>query len=119
MERVRIAQFLPDRAVLQRDSLQLSVGTTGHRYCAEEAQVLRQVPGTMVVLKLQRTLDPSAPTREYRMSDGVLLHQAAGSPRESRLELTAALLGRACLALGRDARGDRGHQPWLHPHPGG
>lgn len=94
VERVRIAQVLPDRAVLQRDSLQLSAGTTGHRYCAEEAQVLRQVPGTMVVLKLQRTLDPGAPTREYRMSDGVLLHQAAGSPRESRLELTAALLGR-------------------------
>ena len=35
---------------------------------------------------------------EYRLADGRLLHEAAGSPRDSRLELAAALLGR----MGRD-----------------
>lgn len=94
VERVRIGQSLPDRAVLHREPSELRAGMVAHRFCAEEAQLLRRIPGTMVTLKLQRTLDPSAPTREYRLADGALLHQAAGSPRESRLELTAALLGR-------------------------
>ena len=33
-------------------------------------------------------------TREFRLADGTLAHQAAGNPRESRFELAAALLGR-------------------------
>lgn len=94
VEHVRIAEALPGQAVLRRESVELLEGTVARRFCAREAQVLRRVPGTMVALKLQRTLDSSEPTREYRLADGVLIHQAAGSPRESRLELTAALLGR-------------------------
>ena len=93
VERVRIAEALPDRAVLRRESVDIAPGMVSRRFCASEAQVLRRVPGTLVALKLQRTLDPSQPTREYRLTDGALIHQAAGSPRESRLELTAALLG--------------------------
>ncbi|MDP3908117.1 hypothetical protein [Novosphingobium sp.] len=94
VEQVQVLEVLPDRAVLRRETVQLAPGTVARRFCAGEAQLLRHVPGSMVTLKLQRTLDPSEPTREYRLADGVLLHQAAGSPRESRLELTAALLGR-------------------------
>lgn len=94
VERVRIAQALPDRAELHREPLELAAGTVARRFCAGEAQLLRRVPGIMVTLKLQRALDPSEPSREYRLADGVLIHRAAGSPRESRLELTAALLGR-------------------------
>ena len=33
-------------------------------------------------------------TREYRLADGRLVHQAAGNPRDSRIELMMALLGR-------------------------
>ena len=94
VERVRIAEALPDRAVLRRESVDIAPGMVSRRFCAGEAQILRRVPGTLVALKLQRALDPSEPTREYRLADGALIHQAAGSPRESRLELTAALLGR-------------------------
>lgn len=94
VEQVRITAIQAGQAAMTRDSQELRGGAVAHRFGAAEAQLLRHVPGTMVTLKLQRTLDPSAPTREYRLADGVLLHQAAGSPRESRLELTAALLGR-------------------------
>ena len=45
-------------------------------------------------LRLQRRTSAVDPVREYRLSDGCLVHQAAGTPRDSRLELTAALLGR-------------------------
>ena len=94
VERVRVAEVLSGRAVLRRESVELAAGLVARRFCASEAQILRRVPGILVALKLQRALDPSEPTREYRLADGALIHQAAGSPRESRLELTAALLGR-------------------------
>ena len=94
IERVRVAEVLSGRAVLRRESVELAAGLVARRFCASEAQILRRVPGILVALKLQRALDPSEPTREYRLADGALIHQAAGSPRESRLELTAALLGR-------------------------
>ena len=93
VERVRVAEVLSGRAVLRRESVELAAGLVARRFCASEAQILRRVPGILVALKLQRALDPSEPTREYRLADGALIHQAAGSPRESRLELTAALLG--------------------------
>lgn len=94
VERVRIAHLHPGGAVLTCDPVQLVAGMVNRRFCASEAQLLRRVPGSLVALKLQRTLDAAEPTREYRLVDGALVHQAAGSPRESRLELTAALLGR-------------------------
>ena len=67
--------------VLQRDS-------------ANAALVLRRVDGILVSLKLQRRAEAGAVTSEYRLADGTLVHQAAACARESRLELTAALLGR-------------------------
>ena len=59
-----------------------------------EVQLVSQVPATLAMLKLQRRVCAGAVTREYALADGRLVHQAASSPRESRLELTAALLGR-------------------------
>ena len=94
VERVLIGEIRADGAELRREPQSLAAGTVARRFCAGEAQLLRRVPGIMVTLKLQRALDPSEPSREYRLADGALLHRAAGSPRESRLELTAALLGR-------------------------
>ena len=55
---------------------------------------LESVEGCIVSLRLQRRLPEAGPTREYALSDGVLVHQAAGTPQDSRTELMMALLGR-------------------------
>jgi hypothetical protein len=94
VELVRIGRERPDSAELSREALQLRPGMVIHRNCACEAQLYRQVTGNLVVLKLQRRVGQGAIARQYRLADGALLHQAAGTPRDSRLELTAALLGR-------------------------
>jgi len=72
----------------------LTPGMVSHRDGAREALVLRSVTGTLVTLKLHLRAKAGAVTCEYRLADGALLHQAAANPRDSRLELAAALLGR-------------------------
>ena len=61
----------------------------GHQYLLIDAAAT-----TLVTLKLQRRPTRGSVTREFRLADGALAHQAAGNPRESRFELAAALLGR-------------------------
>ena len=84
----------PDRADLQWNPVSLQVGDVRHRDGREEALVLRSVPNSLVQLRLQRRIDNLLPVRQYRLADGALVHQAAGTPRDSRLELTATPLGR-------------------------
>ncbi|MDG2005376.1 MAG: hypothetical protein P8J20_18800 [Novosphingobium sp.] len=55
---------------------------------------VRDVETCLVTLRLQRRLPDLGPTREYRLADGQLVHQAAGHVRDSRIEMTMALLGR-------------------------
>lgn len=92
--RVRMVAQRSDGADLAYAPIVLRPGSIQHRIGTTEAQLLQQVPAQLVTLKLQRRTSTSAVTREYRLSDGALVHQAAGSPRDSRLELSAALLGR-------------------------
>lgn len=94
IERVRIASLRPGGANLAFETVQLGEGDVSYRSGASEALVLRRAPRSLVTLKLQRRAGMGAVTREYRLSDGELLHQAAGNPHDSRLELTTALLGR-------------------------
>jgi hypothetical protein len=82
------------RAALDRDAVTLSPGRVIRREGARTALLLRDVSGCLVTLRLQRRRADGGPTREYALEDGRLLHQAASSPRDSRLELTMALLGR-------------------------
>ena len=89
----RMAQR-PGGTELGSSPCQLGPGTVMQRDSANEALVLRNVSGILVSLKLQRRAGAGSVTREYRLSDGALVHQAAACARESRLELTAALLGR-------------------------
>lgn len=93
-ELVRIERELPEAAELSREAVQLLPGIVSHRHGAREAQLFRKITGSLVTLKLQRGAGQGTVARQFRLGDGVLLHQAAGTPRESRLELTAALLGR-------------------------
>ena len=93
-ERVAIAAGHPGGVDFNRSAIDLAPDQVLHRNGQREALLLRRVPGVLTTLKLQRRTSCSDVTREYALEDGALLHQAAGSPRESRLELTAALLGR-------------------------
>lgn len=92
--RVRIAARAADGADLDCHEVSLAGGDLAHRLGTEEAQIIRSVRSTLVTLKLQRRLGGGLPSREYRLADGRLVHQAAGDPRDSRLELAASLLGR-------------------------
>lgn len=92
--RVRLAGTASDRADLRLAAVRLQAGDVRHRHGRDEALVLRAVPTSLVQLRLQRRSDEAQPVRHYRLSDGQLVHQAAGTPRDSRLELSAALLGR-------------------------
>lgn len=94
VDQVRIIERQPAGVTLARSSAFLPQGTVQHRQGREAAQIYTRVPGLMVLLKLQRSDGSGAPTCEFALDDGRLLHQSAGSPRDSRLELTAALLGR-------------------------
>lgn len=91
---IRVTAQRPGGAELAVDSVELAPGTVWRRDGGCEALALREVAGGLVTLKLQRRVADGDVTREYRLADGALVHQAAGSPRDSRLELTAALLGR-------------------------
>jgi hypothetical protein len=90
---VRAAALRPDGAELAFQPITLQPGSVRHRFGANEVQMLQRVPAQLVTLKLQRRASAAEITREYRLSDGQLVHQAAASPRDSRLELSAALLG--------------------------
>lgn len=94
VEEVLIVGQRAGGAVLERRPASLAAGAIASRHGRTRAQLLRRVPGVLVTLKLQRRDGSGVPTVEYALDDGRLLHQAAGDPRDSRLELTAALLGR-------------------------
>ena len=83
-----------DRMALDRHAVALRAGTVVRRAARRQALLMREVGGVLVLLRLQRRENPAGVTREYRLSDGALVHQAAGDPRDSRLELIMALLGR-------------------------
>ncbi len=93
-EQIRIVGRRDRGAELRCESRGLSAGQVLHRMGCREALVLRRVPATLVSLKLQRRTRDDAVTRQYRLRDGELIHQASGNARDSRLELSAALLGR-------------------------
>ncbi len=55
---------------------------------------VEQVDGRLVVLRLSRTPAKPAPSMEFRLSDGALVHQASGNRQDSRHEMMLALLGK-------------------------
>lgn len=92
--RIRALCHLPDRARLECTPVSMRMGEVYSRLGTDLAQVLCGFPDALVLLKLQRRLGGGGVVREYRLEDGQLVHQSAGTPRDSRLELAAALLGR-------------------------
>lgn len=92
--RVRVLAMAPDRAELDLAPVRLAAGDLRYRKGQDEALVLDRVATSLVQLRLQRRTSQTEPVREYNLEDGRLVHQATGTLRDSRLELTASLLGR-------------------------
>ncbi|WP_379547506.1 hypothetical protein ACFCW2_01035 [Qipengyuania sp. DSG2-2] len=67
------------------------------RLPAWHTRLFHQVTSSLVCLRLARTPEPMPATRQISLTDGALLHEAAGDPRDTRHELMAALL----TAMGR------------------
>ena len=89
------ARHGPDReAQLHRKPIVLAPGRIICRAASRQALLLRTVEGRLVTLRLQRRRPEAGPTREYRLDDGRLVHQATGTPQESRTELVMALVAR-------------------------
>jgi hypothetical protein len=84
----------PDRADLSASDVSLRPGSLIVRDARSRHMRLDSVEGCLVSLRLQRRLPEAGPTREYALADGALVHQAAGTPVDSRTELIMALLGR-------------------------
>lgn len=93
-DRFTLANQSPERGVFERETVSFEPGEISHRRGVREVLHWREVPSGLTLLRLQRRSDTCGIASEYALEDGALLHQAAGSPRDSRLELTAALLGR-------------------------
>ena len=77
-----------------RKAITLSPGRVVVREGSRQALVLGRVAGCLVSLRLTRRHAVPAPTREVELASGRVVHQSAGSPRESRQELMVNLLGR-------------------------
>ena len=90
----------PQAATLLSRSIALAPGKILSRDCLRSALQLREVDGCLVSLKLQRSHTKAELTREYDLASGALIHQAAGSARDSRFELMLSLLGRMGRADG-------------------
>lgn len=84
----------PAACDLRESEVKLAPGTVIVRDARRRSMQLREVAGRLVSLRLQRREAGLEPTREYDLVSGRLVHQAAGNPRDSRLELMMALLGR-------------------------
>jgi hypothetical protein len=79
---------------LVQHPLRFGPGMALGRNLEREALLIDRVPGSLVMLRLNRRRSGAVPVREYELASGALIHQAASDPRESRMELAITLLGR-------------------------
>ena len=93
-ELIRCENVEADRADLETSGIALGAGRVLQLEARRDAVVLRAVEGRLVTLRLLRREPAARPAREFRIADGMLAHQAAGSVLESRVEMMMALLGR-------------------------
>ena len=84
----------PRTARLLRRDAEIGPGAIQYRNGNRDARLLRRIDAALVSLRLQLRQANAEVTREYDLAGGAMLHQAAGNPRDSRLELMLALLGR-------------------------
>lgn len=83
-----------DMATLRRRTVSLHPGKVICRDAERQGSIIRSVQGSLVLLRLQRRRPLAGTACEYALDTGKLVHRAAGNPRDSRIELMMALLGR-------------------------
>lgn len=82
------------RAVFARMRCQLVPGARFITDCARQTLMVDPPSRPVTVLRLARAAARPDPMRQFRLSDGALIHQAAGDCDASRRELMAVLLAR-------------------------
>ncbi|MGI8943582.1 MAG: hypothetical protein ACR2FJ_04990 [Qipengyuania sp.] len=93
----RVFEILSDegrRVVMDCERRRLVAGETLSLAGARHTKIVDRVEGRLVMLRLGRGDERLEPAREFRISDGELVHQASADVRESRAEMAMALLGR-------------------------
>ena len=98
-------------------SREVGPGSTLSQYGPTETKAFTRIDGCLTLLRLTRPSANPGPTREYRYSDGALLHQASSDKHESCKEMMVALLGEmgrndAVPAIARLASEGSGHLRW-------
>jgi len=108
---VRMASQREGRAQFSEGPITLAPGARLAFDLASEMLVVERVERRLVTLRLVRTRDNPAPSREYSAATGAMLQQCAGNLATSRQETIIALLGRmgrtdAAPAVAQVALGD-------------
>lgn len=78
----------------ERSDLDIAPGLIVARRADREAVLLHPFAGLLVSLRLQRRHEGVETAEEVNLLTGDIVHRAAGRPRDSRLELMMAALGR-------------------------
>ena len=82
----------PDKARIEASALRLDPGATYACDGQRETVALEAIPRFLMTLHLHRRAESTTPARQYDLSTGALVGQAAGAQRDSRAEMTMALL---------------------------
>jgi hypothetical protein len=93
IETVRLVGDGPGIRLARRADM-VGPGSVAYRDGRIQTRFVTRAEGTFVALRLQRRCGGGALAREFDLATGALVHQAAGEPGESRLEMAMALLGR-------------------------
>ena len=91
--RVTVSGECRGKARLMCTDIRLAPGSSLSFAGRGQTKLVDRVEGRLVLLRLSRQAVEPLPSIEYRLSDGALLHRAAGECRESRQELMLAVLG--------------------------
>lgn len=90
---VGIVSTRPGGVVITDQKVAIDTGWNAAFDNAREAKIVTEVSAPLVIMRLQRDLVDPLPVREYRLDDGVQVHESAADRRDSRRELALALLG--------------------------
>ncbi len=114
---VRRGPMQAGRADLTFEPITLAAGDMLTLCGNSETKLVTTIRQRLLVLRLARTPANPQPSLEFRVSDGTLVHRAAGDRADSRHEMMAALLGQmrrteAAPVLAQMTRSGSDHLRW-------
>lgn len=107
-----------DASPLDFEAITLSPGAVLSFDGPSSTRLIDRVHGTLVVLRLTRTVANPRPADEVLLETGAILHRASGTKLESQREIALELLGRmgrgdAAEAMEQQARHGSDQKRWL------